>query len=277
MKKLAIVFDSFTGVSKKELNKMGFYIVPQTSIINGEVILDGVDGTLSKYVSLIKKSDEFKSSMPAIGRVVEKFEELQKKAEHIIYIPMNKGMSSTYSTGAAAAKEFKNVHVIDNKFSGHAGIYYAKKAMEMIKKDPIAKVVKMLKKASDDSHTWIIPKTVDQLIKSGRLTGAKKVILQKGKLIPKLYLTDDGITTKAVGRNFAKLISSSVEKTLKDISKPSDYIWEVIYAGDKTTQKLATEIIAEQGVKEKVQYAEASVTVTCYNGIGAIGINVYKK
>lgn len=280
MKKLGILLDSFSGLSKKEYEQMGFEYVNQIVILDGEVFKEGIDGTFKDLQDKILKANDIKTSMPAIGLVVEKFEECKDKYENLIFIPMNKGMSSTYSTAAAASQDFKNIHVVANKFIGHAAIYYAKKAIEMAERGiDIKQIIQYLSDASKHTEAYVIPSAIDQIVKSGRLSGVKKFILQKGHLTPRLYISDEGIVTKGVKRSFSKAIDSSVDKVIESIGGPekiNDFIWEIVHTFGEDEIKLAEKLMNEKGIKE-INKVSVSAATGAYNDKGSLGINAYKK
>ena len=280
MKKLGIILDSFSGLSKEEYEKMGFEYVNQTIIIDGEIFREGIDGTFENLQDKILNASDVKTSMPAIGIVVKKFEECESKYENVIFLPMNKGMSSTYSTAVAAAQDFKNIRVLPNKFVGHAAIYYGKKALEMAEEGvTIEAIEQYLRDASNHNETFVIPSGLDQIIKSGRLNGMKKYILQKGNFIPRLYITDEGIMTRGVKRTFNKAVDSSIDKIIEDIGDPkkiNDYIWEIVHTCGEEQIELAEKLLKSKGIK-KVEKVVVSAATGAYNDKGSIGINAYKK
>lgn len=279
MKKIGIILDSFSGLSKDEYQKMGFEYINQIMILDGKEYRDGIDGTFKDLQDVIYSAKDVKSSMPPIGQVVEKFEECSKKYENTIFLPMNKGMSSTYSTSVAASGDFKNITVLANNFSGHAYVYYGLKAMEMGEQGKsLEEIIKYLEDMSKLSETYVIPHSLELIIKSGRLSGMKKFILEKGKLIPRIYLTYDGLITRGVKRTFTKAYTSAVDKIIETIGSENvnDFIWEVIHTFEMKTAHDAEKYIMNKGIK-KVDLIPASAATGAFNTKGSIGLNVYKK
>ncbi len=171
---------------------------------------DGIDIILERDSAKIYAASDIKTSMPSIGSVVDTFEKMSKEYENVIYLPMNKGMSSTYSTGVAAAAAFDNVHVVENRFCGSTFIDVASKLEKMAQEGKSAKdLVSFIKKQSNATYTFVVPKDIEGLVKSGRVSGVKKVILEKAKLIPLLYVSDDGFKVDGLKRNFQKTIKES--------------------------------------------------------------------
>ena len=280
MKKLGILLDSFSGLSEKEINKLGFEYISQTTILDGTTYHDGVDLILKDSIELVKNAKDIKSSMPAIGLVTEKLERMSKEYENVIYFTMNKGMSSTYSTGVAAASDLKNVHVISNKLVGLGIIESSSIIMKAMNEDgkTIKEALAIMKKISDSSYAYVIPKDVSAIIRSGRLSGVKKVIMEKARLIPRLKVTDDGFKLDSTKRNFGKMIKSAVQKIVDKIGKENinKYNWERVTTGDDSSDQKVKDAFEEAGIKDH-KTSWATIGVAAHSGIGAIGISIWKK
>lgn len=279
MKKLGIILDSFSGRTEKQIKELGWGICPQSIILDGEMFKDGSEIIVERDFKKIYAASDVKSSMPAIGVVIDTFEKMSKEYEDVIYMPMNKGMSSTYSTGLAASSDFKNVHVIENKFCGSAFVDYAKEMVKMAEAGKtISEIITYARAMSDAQSTYVVPKDIDGLIKSGRVSGMKKVILEKAKLVPLLYVSDEGFKVEGLKRNFYKTIRESWEAIIKEIGAAniSKYNFEIIHCGDETSIASAKELAEELGINIS-QINWASAAVCGYTGQSAIGLNAWKK
>lgn len=281
MKKLGILLDSFCGHTKKEIEAFGFDYVNMIAIFDGKEYKDGIDLNLKDKLSyeLLVNANDIKTSMPAIGVVVEKLEEMQKKYEKIIYFTINKGFSSTFSTATAVAADMENVHVISNKLVSTGIIAASQEAVKMANDNKdIDQILKMFQTRADDSMCFVIPSDATSLIKSGRLTGIKKMAFEKLKLIPALLVTDDGFSVSTIKRNFVKVIKNSIEKAITKIGRENmdEYTWEVIHCGVKESKNKVISAFKDAGIKEWTE-AWAALSIVSHTGIGAIGIFVRKK
>ena len=278
MKKIAIIVDSFTGFSKKEIEGLGLLYINHTVILDGKPYKEGIEMELKDCFQYIDEDLTSKTSMPSIGIVIDLFETLSKEYEKVIYLPMNKGFSSTFSTAAAASNEFDNISVVETKLITRGLVNTAIKMKEMIEAGKTEEeAVAFLRKVEETSHSYVIPQNVDALVRGGRLNSAKKVIMQKGKLIPRLEVIMDGFKTSKIGRNMNKVIKSTVAKMNKAIEEKTDeYNWEVIYAGNEKTKKFVTDAFKEIGVTSFIESWTSSV-IAVHTGTGAIGINIWKK
>ena len=280
MKKLGILLDSFSGQSEKTIKEYGCEIIPQITIIDGKVIRDSVDGVAKDYFKSIDEATDVKTSMPAIGLLDEKVQDMFKRYESIIYIPMNKLVSSTFSTGSALANNYDNMYVADTNFAGKSSLYYARKAMRLAEEGKtIPEIVTFIEKSAETSHCFVIPTDLTPVIDSGRLKGVKKFILQKGGLIPRLLLSnEEGWKVLGVRRGYKKAASSSIDKIISMIGPENvdKYVWEVLYSGDETLREYMEHAAAERNIKVS-ETLWPGVSTVVHTGARAIGINAYKK
>ncbi len=278
MKKIGIIVDSFTGYSKASVEKLGLEYINHLVILNGQPLKEGIEIELKNKIEEIKADTNAKTSMPAIGVVIEKYEELSKKYDKVIYLPMNKGFSSTFSTAFAASAEFDNISVVETSLVATGIITIAQEMIKMIESGKTEQeAIAYLRKVEETAESFVIPKNLDSLIKNGRLVSAKKFVMQKAKLIPRLEVVMEGFKVSKVGRNMGKLIKATVEKIAKAIESDfAAYTWEVIWTGDTKTRDKVIEAFKSVGIT-KFKETWSSSVIAVHTGIGAIGINVWKK
>ena len=280
MKKLGVLTDTFTGLSIKELKKIGFECVSESIIIDGQIIVEGFKETIDSLKPIVEHARELKSSMPPIGEVLDKFEEMSKKYSNIFYLAIPAFLSSAYETAKAGAGKMKNVYIPKHKLVGGALLQVAKEVLKWGNqgKSPDF-LMEYVEAMSEHSITFVIPQNLANMIKSGRLNGAKKILMQKIKLIPQIYPTVNGIKITSIRRNFAKTINSSIVKIIQKIGGAKNiirYHWEILSTGDKTADDLTMKALKEQGVG-LVKHTPVSLSTFIHAGYGSIGINVWPK
>lgn len=276
---LKIILDSTSGYSKSTLEKNGFAFIPQQVIIDDKQYLDGENIELKETIKLMEASSKVQTSQPAYGNLVEIIKELAQKYQFVIFMPMNKGISSTYEVAAKIADEFDNVAVIANSLFGSAMIDAATRANDtFIKNQKIQDAINVVEHVNDNSLCYIAPKNLDGFIRGGRLRGSKRFILTRVNLLPRLLIKNEGIKVSGVKRSFSKLISSIVEKIISKIGreKIEDYHWEIIHTYDKETIEIAEKNLKAIGVKQFLKTPAPSI-VGIHAGIGSLAINVWPK
>ena len=276
MKKIFMIVDSTSGLNKKEAKELGFGYVPQVVIIDGKQYKDGIDIFMEDSIDLIKNAKEWKTSIPPVGEIMEIIEESSKKYDEVVYWPMSKSVSSTYNTVATVAKDFKNVHVMDTRLYSDVLKKVIIKSQKMLENDSSIEDIKnFVKDISNKTVQYLIPKDVSAMIKGGRLSGAKRIILEKGKLIPKLKFTENGLKPTAIKRNFSKMVRKTIEKLDNEIKDSNNYQWLIMHNGDFESLKIAEDKIKELGLTSIREWISPVISV--HVGIGGLIIGVYPK
>lgn len=276
MKKVLMIVDSYSGLNKKQAEKEGYLYIPQLVTIDGKEYRDGDNIIMENAVELIENYESFKTSAPPVGEIMNVIEENASKYDYILYWPMNKGITSTYNTVRNITNDYDNVFAIDTKMYCAPLLKTIKNVKRMLEKDKtMDEVFAYIKKNNDATIEYLVPKNVNSMIKGGRLKGAKKIIMEKGKLIPKMKFTDNGIRPTAFKRNFGKLVRKTVQSMASDLHNPSDYEWQVIHTGDFSAVKIAEEELASLGLTNTRNWIPAVVTV--HMGVGGIGISAFPK
>ncbi len=278
-KDLKIILDSTSGQSKIELEKNGFGFIPQQVILDDKQYRDGDNIDLKKTIELMKTSTKIQTSQPSYGEMVEDIKKFAQEYKYVIFLPMNKGISSTYEVAAKVSDEMNNVAVIPNRLFGTAMFDAAKRAIAAFKKSyKIQDAINAIHFVNDNSYCFICPKNLDALISGGRLRGGKKFILEKAGLIPLLLIKDEGIKVRGVKRSVTKLIMSAVEKMIGLIGKENidNYHWEIHHTYDQSMIKISEQIFKTVGIKNFIKTPTASI-IGIHTGIGALAINAWPK
>ncbi|WP_036451852.1 DegV family protein [Mycoplasma buteonis] len=224
MKKLGIVIDSFSGITEKEAHDLGFYFLPLQVQIDNQIYQDGVADHI-EILEKLSKSNNFLSSLPKIQLIESTIEKAAKECENVIVLTIHDQLSSTTRFARNFAASFANIHVVSNHFSGYQFINVALYAEKLINKGhSIEEIIQKIENINSLSHTLLVPKTLDYMIKGGRLTGIKKFLMTKITMIPILSFDLEGkVVPIALKRTIKGAISKCVAKAVelaKELPKP---------------------------------------------------------
>ncbi|MBD5422900.1 MAG: DegV family EDD domain-containing protein [Mycoplasma sp.] len=282
-KKLAIVISSFSALLEKDIEKYDdIYLTPLQLFIENEQWLEGFYDDKTKYeiVEKFKLSEDFKTSLAPIGVLEEQIKELSSKYDEVIYLPINSYLSSSHNTILNLSKNFKNVHVINNKLVGHAFLEIALEAKKLYeeKNYSINEIIEIIKSYDQKSIGYIIPHELRTFIKSGRLKGIKKTIMSSLKLSTIVEfdyeLNSVGIVAsrKLGAQKVIQKIESFIKKQKMNID---DFKFTIIYAFDKTIANVFKEAVEKQLGKKIDDMYESSLATMFHTGWGAsfLGIN----
>ena len=116
MKKIAVVVDTNSGITKEEADKLGIYLIPMPFIIGDDVLYEGVDLSQEEFYRLQSEDVKITTSQPNINSIVELWEDLLKKYDQVIHVPMSSALSQSCETAENFAQNYPNkVFVVDNK------------------------------------------------------------------------------------------------------------------------------------------------------------------
>ncbi|UBX98886.1 DegV family protein [Mycoplasmopsis synoviae] len=224
MKKLGIIIDSFSSLSKKEAQNLGFEFLSLQLEADGKLYQDGILDA-KEMLETVRDAKVVATSLPTLESMENAIKTQSEKYEKVLYLGINHEISSTGKYMKTFSQDFENVYVFDNHFSGYQLVYAALLAQEEYEKHQnFDLVLEKLNFLNENSQTYILPESLDYLIKGGRLKGFKKFILKTGGLIPLIEYKLSGhvmvaklnkTVTGALKKVFNKVLE--LKKTFKNL------------------------------------------------------------
>ena len=84
--------------------------------IDEKEYLEFIDLKQDEFYRLLKDDTSITTSMPCAGDVMDKWDELLKEYDEVVYIPMSSGLSSSCQTAMMLAEDYEDkVQVVDNQ------------------------------------------------------------------------------------------------------------------------------------------------------------------
>lgn len=281
MKKLGIILDSFAGRDKKSLDKDGIYYLPHSTFVEDKAYLDGITITYSQMNKYAKDNKKLKTSLPSPERMISIFTESSKEYDDVLYLTMGSAISGTFQSAHLIARDFKNIHIMDNQFTGPQ-MYGAaiKQAQDMYAKGKkLSEIISVLKKWNSKILNLIIPINLNALHQSGRIGKSGAFLLNKAKIIP-IMKYDSQIKVKWFKRTQKKAIYKAIllaKAYAKNLKVKCDIF--IGHVGPKTIISDAVTLIQKElGITTKdIHTYNCSAVVTVHVGYGAISISVAPK
>ncbi|WGI36965.1 DegV family protein [Mesomycoplasma lagogenitalium] len=282
MKKIGILLDSFGGISEKEIKANGFEMIPLQFSIDGKDYIDNGSELSNKEISeLVKTSEETKTSLPSLATIEERLEQMSKEYENVIVLLTSSALSSTFQTVMVESKKYGDkFKLVDNHFFADQALeiskFLVKKAAEG---KTIDELIKFVKQVNEKSLNYLIVKDLTSLIRGGRLTGMKKILLNSFKLIPLLKVSQEGISFGGLKRTLKGSYEKVIEKLIEFIGGLSyleNYEFKFSYAGDLEMFNEAQKALNEYKAKiEKDQISSATVLI--HTGFKCASIGIWPK
>ncbi len=180
MRTIAWVTDSTAMIDADFAREHDVYIVPLCLIAGDEVYRENVDITSEQFYEKMREHDKVSSSQPPIGEFIRLYESLKGRYDDIIVIHCSSELSGTYSSSMQAAEIAETpIIAIDSKVGAFPlremvlqGVVYHREGMSAMEiRDRIQGMI-------EDMSFYMIPASLSQLHRSGRVSGTQLVISQ---------------------------------------------------------------------------------------------------
>ena len=275
--KVAILTDSNTGLFAEDEKKYnGLYIMSMPFMIDGENYYEGINLTHQQFYEKLKGDAEIFTS------IVDKWEELLKEYDQVVYIPMSSSLSMSCQTAINFARDYEGkVFVADNQRISVTQRQSVFDALKMAQEGKNGQEIKdYLESTKKDSSIYIMVDTLKYLKKGGRITPAAAMIGTLLKLKPVLQIQGGKLD------NYAKTLNERVARQkMIDAMKKDLETRFAQYVSDKSMKLYVAytncldkaKDFAEQ-IKKEIPDLEISaidslsLQIACHIGDGAIAI-----
>lgn len=205
---VSIVSDTSTLYSAQQAREAGFAVSPLAVTIAGNTYRELDEMTAEQFVEIIAKGHMPASSQPAIGEVMDLYEEYA--GEEIINIAMADGLSGTYQSAVAAAEGAENITVVNTTTLCGPHRYMVEKAVELAKEGKSRQeILTALDAMMATDLSFLMPADFDYLRRGGRLSPLVSLVGKTIQLAPVLTQSEDGgqLVMSAVKRSYKQALA----------------------------------------------------------------------
>ncbi|MGP1451492.1 MAG: DegV family protein [Metamycoplasmataceae bacterium] len=282
MKKLGIILDSFSCIDKKTADEYEIGFLPLQSIIDNKTYLDGVDISYEELINQIEGAKEIRTSLPILSHIEETIESMSKKYEHVIYLGINENLSSSTTTASAIAKNYPNLHIVQNNFCGKMFLdiaLYIQNFYEV--NNDINLTLKELDKYIKQTTIFITPFSSEYLVRGGRMKGLKKFLisgLQKLRIFP-IVKYEGKVSFAGLATSKQHSINKIIQKILLFIGGKENidkYDFRLIHGTDETNNNIAREIAQKNNINFTSEDFSSGI-IAIHTGPRALAIGVSLK
>ena len=277
---IKIVSDSSTLYSKEEAKKNNLDVRSLSVTIDNKSFKELEELTTEGLVKLIEEGAVPSSSQPAIGDVVEMYEEYPDA--EIINISMADGLSGTYQSACMAktmVDHGDNIIVINSKTLCGPHRYLVDVAVKLVEAGKTkSEIISEVEALIETSTSFLIPKDFDYLVRGGRLSPLVGRIGGLVKLVPVMTLSEDCTRLEkfATKRTFKKAIQAICEDfTNKGVNE--EYKIYISHACDEELALSAKEMIEKQIANTEIEVILLTPVFTTQGGPGCVAIQAIKK
>jgi len=284
---ISIITDSTSDLPPKIYKDYDYdlTVVPLSVTFNDKTYLDnGIDITPEKFFEMMSSSADMpKASQPTPGNFMQVYKEKLSKGNEIISIHISRKLSGTLNSAELAANQIeknsekKQISIVDSGLVHMPCGFLALRAAELAKKglsrDEIIKEISIFR---EKIFSFFIPKSLDNLIKGGRINKIKGKLATMLEIKPILTLKDGEVALYKNTRKWElakKEVLESMESCLENFSgKNLDLI---VAIGDVANKEDADEIeekIRKRFSPKDVIRTNIGIVVGSHLGIGGLGI-----
>lgn len=277
MKKIAWITDTAAQLDEAFIQKHNVHILPLSVVFSDGSFRESIDFTQEEFYDKLRIAKVSpKTSQPAIGEMVSLYEKLESEGyDFAIALHLSSGLSGTFESAQAAAKMTNfTVYPIDSKIGSFpmgkmievgAGLFAEGKDAE--------EVVATINKMATRSRLSFIPSSLNQLHKSGRVSGTQTFVTNLLNI--KVVISfEDGVTVLKekvrLNKRAKDKVTHSLRADMETGTVPEVAVIHCNNAADAETWK--SELLQEFPAL-KVQVAALSVCVGVHAGEGTTGLS----
>ena len=285
MSKVAVMTDSNSGITQAEAKELGVVVLPMPFYIDEQMYYEDIDLTQDQFYERLQNDCEIKTSMPLVGNVTDKWDEVLKEYDEIVYIPMSSGLSSSCETAIMLSDDYDGkVQVVDHQrisVTMRQSVMDAKALVEQGRS--AAEVKEILEREKMESSIYIMLDTLCYLKKGGRITPAAAALGTLLKLKPVLQIQGEKLDAFAKARTAKQGKSIMIDTIKKDFAERfcdaegKNMYLEIAYSHDLASAEEFKKEVQEAFPNHEITMNPLSLSVACHIGPGAIAIACSKK
>lgn len=282
--KIRILTDTSCGIAKEEAESLGYEVITLPFLFDDK---EYVEGSLSndEFYEKLKSCSEVHTSQASLEVVANKFDEMLKTCDHIIYLPISSGLSGSYQSTNVLVTDDKykdKVTVIDHKTISVLQRALLLEVKNLIDKGVEPKKIKELVEANaKNNRIYIAVDTLEYLKKGGRVSPLVAAVGNLLNIKPILF-SDGGKfdvvkkvrSMKLAGETIKELIKNDLNELFNGESIDRFSIGVSFTKNVDEASKYKDSVEEEFGVK--AVFDELPQVVGCHIGEGAIAMAIYK-
>jgi DegV family protein with EDD domain len=275
--KIAWITDTTASLSKEFIEEHNIYVIPLHVVINDEFYKETIDISAQEFYERMKNEEgKFQSSQPSINDFVELYKKLKEDYDYGIAIHASSLLTGTYQSSVMAAEmeDFK-LFAMDSQTGSYPLSFLIKKGIELFEQGMEAReVVAQLEAMRKDTRLYLVPSNLDQLHKSGRVSGGQKIVASLFNIKPILSIEDGGAAKiKDKVRTEKKVIAWLIAKLKEDLETKTVRKVAIVHANDSKKAIDYNRIINEHFPTIETEILMLITVAGVHTGVGTMGLS----
>ncbi len=281
MKKIALITDSASDITKDLVDKYNVRVLPFKIIYRDKEFSDGIDIT-SKYIYDTIESNAPTTSLPSMKDMEEMYEELNKEGyTHAIVSTISSKLSGFSNAVKLLSEDHPEIvtYVYDSKSISKAETIAIVEAGEMINKGKsFSEIVAELPRIRDRIETFFVIGTLEYLIRGGRIGKVAGTIAQFLHLKPVISVDKEGeYYTFAKVRGRKQSLSKIYDIGVSKLNQKKYDIYMMHGNAEEESNALGKKFASNKNANSVDLGGYLSPVSGVHSGPGLIGVVFYEK
>ncbi|MCM3764277.1 DegV family protein [Neobacillus niacini] len=274
--KIAWITDTTSSLSKEFIEQHHIHVIPLHVVINDQFFKETIDITQEEfYIRMKTEEGKFQSSQPSLNDFVELYEKLKTEYDFGVAIHASSILTGTYQTSVLAAEMagFK-LYGIDSRTGSYPLSFLIKKGIQWVEQGvEINEVVRQLNEMRDDTRLFLVPSNLDQLHKSGRVSGGQKILASLLNIKPILSIEEGTAKIKDKVRSEKKALAWLVSRLKEDLESHKVTKVAIIHAHEQDKAVAFEKYIHEQFPDLQTEVMMLITVAGVHTGAGTLGLS----
>lgn len=287
MAKIAIITDSNSGITQKQGEELGIYVLPMPFTINEETYFEDINLEAEKFYQEQAAGSDIFTSQPSPETVMGLWDKLLNEGyEEIVHIPMSSGLSGSCQSALMMAQDYDGkVQVVNNQRISVTQRQSAMDAKALAENGYHADEIReKLEEDKFNSSIYIMLDTLYYLKKGGRITPAAAALGTILRLKPVLQIQGEKLDAYAKARTteqgksmMVKAIKSDMENRFDGLTDGTGYHIAMAHTQNPEAAEAWREEVLKEFPAAEIYMDRLPLSIACHIGPGALAITVSKK
>lgn len=284
--KVAILTDSNSGITQKQGEEAGIYVIPMPFMMGDETYYEDISLTQKEFYEKLEGGVDISTSQPSPADLMDLWNKLLEEYDEVVHIPMSSGLSSSCQTALMLAEDYEGkVFVVNNQRISVTLRQSVLEAKKMADAGMAAGDIRQkLEDTKMDSSIYITLDTLEYLKKGGRITPAAALLGSFFRIKPVLTIQGEKLDAFAKARTMKQakaMMITAVKKDMEERFGDPEGIHTSIAVVHSKSEEAAREF--KQELEElfpktgEIYVDHLSLSVSCHIGPGALAITCTKN
>lgn len=280
--KTAIVTDTNSGLSARQAEELGIYLIPMPFFVGEETYYEGKDITHADFFEKLRAGEDVFTSQPSPSVIISMWEKLLQDYDRVLHFPMTAELSGSYETAKALALDYDGrVLVVDDRRISVSLEQSLRNALVLLEQGKTAEQVKeILEEERFDASIYIALDTVEYLKKGGRLSATGAAMATILSIKPVLQVKEGRLEVykKVRGMKNAKgvligALKNDLETRFRGVAMN---IFAGYSGGDPALGEGWLQEVQAAFPDALVRLISLPLSICCHTGEGALGVGCAK-